>query len=613
MLKHFVSDLKPIANRAPRVTLSGLFQFGLSSLQGKQQTPSTKIIALLFFAFLLAASNPAISQNELEEATEQTPTSTPGADYESEAATSGEQAVIEQLELLITNIKDRKENIDRLRQQIKASTIEAQTTELQQTLEEEQGKLLEQQNLFEELATGAADVSLFRTAEEKAFSWQSEVEDVVRPILSELKKITEKPRQLEALRTQEEALATRLQAAEIAVAEIDKVLEINANPELDTQLNQLQRLWIGRRDDLNNSLQLVQYQLQEREANAVSKSELIIAALKDFFTGRGLNLLLAILAFSLTFVSVRFIGFRIANALAKDPDKERRLASRLLHVIFQMLTVLFAFFIMMATLYALGDWLLLTLLIILIVGLVFALRNSLPRYADEVRFLLNMGSAREGERVIYEGIPYKISRLNLRSDLINPNLRGGHLQLPLKIMMELVSRPWADSEPWFPSKINHYVLLTDGTYGKVLMQSPEAVELQLPGGDTKIYPCTDYLSLSPQNLSEKFGIYLTFGLDYSHQQKITSEIPLCLKEELQAYLANESWWSELEKINVEFKEASASSLDLLIMLDFKGEAAAAYPAIKRKVQKAIVDACNKHHWIIPFNQLTVHMAAADDA
>jgi small-conductance mechanosensitive channel len=62
----------------------------------------------------------------------------------------------------------------------------------------------------------------------------------------------------------------------------------------------------------------------------------------------------------------------------------------------------------------------------------------------------------------------------------------------------------------------------------------------------------------------------------------------------------------VENILVEFQEAASSSLNYLIYVNMKGEAADSYYTLGRLLQRICVDTCNEHGWVIPFEQLTVH-------
>ena len=66
--------------------------------------------------------------------------------------------------------------------------------------------------------------------------------------------------------------------------------------------------------------------------------------------------------------------------------------------------------------------------------------------------------------------------------------------------------------------------------------------------------------------------------------------------------------SGLNRVQVEFSSAGASSLDLEIICDFKGEAAELYNKLGRQVQRIAVDTANDNGWDIPFNRIVVHHA-----
>ncbi len=138
------------------------------------------------------------------------------------------------------------------------------------------------------------------------------------------------------------------------------------------------------------------------------------------------------------------------------------------------------------------------------------------------------------------------------------------------------------------------------------------VKLKLIGGAHKFYKTSEYLSQSPMNLSEGFRIPVTFGLDYQHQDIIIKEVPDIIEKAIMEGLAEGGHGNSIEKINVEFKEADPSSLDIAVLAEFNGSAGSKYWALERAIQRICVDTCNLHGWIIPFQQVTVHMAGSGD-
>ena len=563
---------------------------------------NTFSLAVVTLLGLISLISPALAQNEQSDFTVQ--------DLKQTVVTpvdSSDAVLRKQLVLLVESIEESKLALTALRNQISASQSETELAVLIEREKELVEELTEHRRRFEQLATGAVDISMFERTVDEDFSWHDELKDIFRPLIMEVKKLTERPRQIEKLRSQREITQEQLNAARFARQQVESTLRKASSLEVQQSLVALKGKWEKRSESLERELTLLDYQLDERINSGEGKSVSIARSFMNFVTGRGLNILIAILAFVLTFFLFRFFSSQLEKWISKGQATESRVFARITHVVFQVLTVLISIFALMTVLYILGDWLILTLLLIVLVGVAFALRNSLPRYVDEVRLLLNVGAVREGERVIYNDIPYNVSRINIYSDLVNPVLSGGRLKLPLRELSPLISRRWHSKEPWFPSKAGDWVILGDDTYGEVVMQTPELVQLKMVGGASKQYVTSDYLGNAPLNLSEGFGLFVTFGLDYGIQEIITTEAI----EKMQAYLSEAIKHSEFAEYTlsslVEFQEAGASSLDLSLRFTFNKGAAPFYYRLKRFVQRRAVDACNEFGYVIPFQQLTVHL------
>jgi len=277
---------------------------------------------------------------------------------------------------------------------------------------------------------------------------------------------------------------------------------------------------------------------------------------------------------------------------------------RILAYGYQALTIFISVLVALLVLYLVGDMMLMVLALILLVIVFLGLRNYLPQFIAETRLLLDVGPVRERERVIYRDLPWMVRSLGMYSHLYNPALKG-ELRLPLTEMLPLVSRPYGQDEPWFPSREGEWVMMDDGTVGLVLQQTPETVQLKTRGS-IRTYTTTDFLTSELRNLSGGFGISISFGLDYQHQAICTSEIPVILRKAIEQGLKETEQGTHVENIVVEFQEAGASSLNYLIYITFNGAAADSYYPLTRLLQRICVDTCNQHGWIIPFNQLTVH-------
>ncbi len=139
--------------------------------------------------------------------------------------------------------------------------------------------------------------------------------------------------------------------------------------------------------------------------------------------------------------------------------------------------------------------------------------------------------------------------------------------------------------------------------------SHETVELVLRGGAKKTYQTADFLGMTPLNLSVNFRLKVPFGIGYGHQKDATTTIPDLLADFIQNKIEKEGYAEELLNLRVEFAEAGASSLDLVVIADFKGSQAPIYNRLNRAIQRWCVDAASQYGWDIPFPQITVHREA----
>ena len=273
-------------------------------------------------------------------------------------------------------------------------------------------------------------------------------------------------------------------------------------------------------------------------------------------------------------------------------------------------TVFGAVVVFLVTLYFVGDWVLLILALMLILGIIWTSKQAVHQFWNHAATLLNMGACREGERLILNGLPWELRSLSLYCNLINPALAGGDILLPIRDLATLRSRAFDADERWFPTLTGDWVKLENGDIGQIELQSVETVRVRLNGGMEVEFPTTKFLELPVQNLSRGFRHKVILTLDYRHQSQILKEIPGILESAIEAELKRAGFSEQLVKIDIELEEAGSSSLNLEVEADFHGTAASRYKDTRRAISIAFIECCNKHGWVIPFTQLTVHMEKA---
>jgi len=470
-------------------------------------------------------------------------------------------------------------------------------------------KLAEMKDDFEDLATGV-DLNNFENKQIRTFSWKEETLKLVRPLMLEMNRMTARPRKIEQLRRKIDYLKSRLDAIERGLQHLNNLLkesDVN-NKVLRRHLVDLTETYQNLKTQLEDQLTVDRYKLTE----LLNKRESFWRAghnvVQSFFKKRGRNFILAILLFVAVFTFMRLCRRLIQRYSPIHQKHKRTFLIRLSDVIYHIVTVAGSTFALLAVLYMTGDWLLLSFMIIVLIGIALSAKAGLPRVWKQIQLMLNLGSVREGERIIYNGVPWKVASLSLNSRLENPLLEPDTIRVRLAELFNVNSRYYHPNEPWFPSKIGDWVILADGTRGQVFSQTSELVQLILRGGSRKTYQTNDYLGLSPHNLSSNFRIKVVFGFDYKHQSVITEDLPAQLTRELKQGFVQKGYEDTVLQIKTEVHSAGASSLDLVVIADFDGQSAAYYNRFKRIIQTLTIQACTANHWGIPFPQLMLHRA-----
>lgn len=554
----------------------------------------TSIIALLLFGML--AMPAAIAQQADSSA-------------QTENSESPDQSklarAVDKLHKIKSAQADKRQQMVALLASVKLAN-ETDRVEIEKQIDELRDSIITLEASFEGIAANGANLADLGKTKAKKLDWREELIDIARPVLNSLKEATEKPRKIGELRSAIRQYEQQIEQASKAINSIDQIRKLEMSPKVASELQEISRAWQDRRKDIERSLEVSNFELSSLDNDDIQVFEMITTAAREFIVGRGLTLLIAIFASMLIWYLMAAIRSLVTRWQKPSENSDHAARLRLLLYGYRFATIILMIVTVLAVFYTRGDLLLLSLTIIALVMLVLGAWRFLPRYMMEARLLLNVGAARQGERVIYQGLPFRISKLNLHSELSNPDLEGS-IRLPLASLADLISRPHTNEE-WFPSKVGDFLILPDGKFAEVLQQSVELVQLKIVNSIVQ-FRTVDFFQLNARNLSrDGFGVIVTFGIDYGHQSIALDTVPDQLKAGIQQAIEAAEFGSGLKNLLVEFKTAAASSLDYLIYASMQGEFAGSYYAIDRLIQQTCVDICNQQDWGIPFTQVTVHQA-----
>jgi hypothetical protein len=450
------------------------------------------------------------------------------------------------------------------------------------------------------------DVQQFEAPEAAQLDLMTEALEALRPIVGALNDITEPARRKQDLKRAIEVAEDREEVIREARDKVRQVLaSLRSLPPsaantvaIEQATIELQEHWLPSLAHVERQLIVLrenQRQLEQDQDNWLTSLRAQSSAILD----SGISIVTCIAVFLTVFYLLRFLSGLIVGKRASS-----QFPRRLLKVLLRILTLSLAIAATLVVPFAREDYVLMTLGIVFVVGVGWVVAKSAPLYVEQIRLILNIGSVREGERIVVDGLPYKVDALRFYSRLSNPALTGGALRVPIEQLIGERSRAAGPDEPWFPCHEGDIVAI-DNIVGRVQLQTPEMVVVAERQDAPRNYPTATFLSLNPRNLSRGFEVYVTFGIDYAHQTEAIDKIPALLQNDLAAGLAQCTDAQAVGNVRVELAEAGSNSLNLEVEVQFAGPAAGHYHSLKRRINRLLVQSCSQHGFGIPLPQLQV--------
>jgi len=513
----------------------------------------------------------------------------------------------ETLSTLVTYVElqtQLRNEIKNLKKKLKSAQTDIEKADIQALLEKAEKKLQGTSKNIEDISANT-DLDLLRAVKEPPFNLQRELFSLLEPALKEMKHATSDVRLKSQLREKILYYEQRIPILKEALHNISTLNRANQNKKIKAELIKMNKAWSKQLVFVESELQAKKLQLEKIESQEKTLAGNTESFFKDFFQRRGWTLIQAFFALIGVFILSRFVRFILTRTLKGYRAEHRGVQFRIIDIAIRFATIIFMLIVPMIIFYLDEDWVLFSLGLLLLIGMAWTLRQAIPRYWGQLELFLNVGPVREGERLMLDGIPWRVKHINMYSTLENPIAELSQ-RVDIDDLVDMRSRPLNDGEPWFPCKRGDWVILKDGVRGKIIGISIEMIQLIQRGGAVYTYNMSDFLSLSPKNLSKSFRIKETIGISYTHQKESTTRIVETLEQTIKKRAVEEGYEEIVQSIRVEFQHANDSSLDLVVIADFKGSAADIYNRLRRSIQRWCVDACTANEWEIPFPQLTLH-------
>ncbi len=515
-----------------------------------------------------------------------------------------EPANLGTLRALVETMASLRTQLETQNRRLQAGENEGAKEAAKKEVEALQGRLNQAQRDFETIATGLEVREFDQRKDNAKFDLTSEFTELLEPLVHELKSATEQPRVIEQLRGDLAFEQRRAELAAAAVRNAEQMLAVlpkkpaNGSPEaaLIKTLQSTLEKWRNHLLETEGSVKVLDYRLKETLAKRKTIVQLLSQATGTFFLSRWWNVVLAVLVAFGVFASWRALQRWLFKRLpwnANDP--QRPFVARVVDIAFHVFAFVLSTLGVLTVFYARGDWLLLGLSLIALLALVLAAKNGLPRFYRQARLLMNLGEVREGERLVINGIPWQVKAINMFTELTNPALKDSVLRLPITQLVGMNSHPHIPGDPWFPCKEGDWVLLSDGTFGKVVNITPEFVQLVQLGGAFRTYTTQRFLLTDAVCLTGGFRVATVVSIDRSHQPQAL-EIAEALKDSVHAALASLVDAAQVRSVKAEYRGTPGLAMEFEITSDFDGSVAEKFTSLQRVVQSRSLEVCNAHGW-----------------
>jgi len=510
---------------------------------------------------------------------------------------------VQTLEDFVEQHLRKEEELATLETELRLSVSEPERDRLRAQITAIEEELSDSEQSFEGLATGVK-VSDAEEEETDNLNFSQNLQRLLNPLFKALMQSTENIRIKAEIREEIGQYETTLNESNIALRNLDIWLQRDISPDSRERLTELLEDWQNQQQVITTNLSAAQLQLADLEAADLSMGDRFGHNVKNFFQTRGLYCVLGLMSFFLVMLLSRLL-YKLWYMSPLRPEK-RSFNVRLFELLYKAFSVLVASIAPLFVFYTFEDWVMFSIGLLVAFGALWSLRNVVPNMWRQGRLLLNIGAVREGERIIFFGLPWRVKNLAIFTELENPENKL-RLRVPVEDLLGLTSKPIQTSESWFPCKRGDWVILSDGYRGKVTAISVEFVDIEDRGLSTKTYPMQEFLALRPLNISDSFRLRETVGISYDHQNESTNRVLGRLKKFITAKIADEGYEPHVKKLTVEFEKIADSSLDVTVIIDVDGSQAPFYNRIRRAMQRWNVDACTEHGWEIPFPQRTLHV------
>ncbi len=171
-------------------------------------------------------------------------------------AQSRVQSAVDNLAILQQSIELKQDALRELQKKLKKTVDATGKQEIEQQITRIRSDISNLQAAFENIALGGIDIADFEEKPEEKVDWRAELEQISKPLLSTLKQITAKPRQMDSLQREIGRYEDQLKEIDRAIQSIKSIQSFSSEglPKVTAEpLTQLLSNWQQRRVDVQRA------------------------------------------------------------------------------------------------------------------------------------------------------------------------------------------------------------------------------------------------------------------------------------------------------------------------------------------------------------------------
>ena len=520
--------------------------------------------------------------------------------------TNFNQEKIESIELIKKNLIQAKSKLN-----AKATLIDGEKDPKKKILLETEVKKLEERynklklNLISVITNIKMD-EIQKDELNKKRDYLQEAQELLGPAFDTIQRISERPRKIESLRKELQVYQEKLAITQLAIKNIEVVKSSTEFAYLMPDIEEFLGDATYNVNDLSQEFTLKIDRINRELSELTKDDQTLLGAAtelsKEFFSNKGKHLGIAFLLFVFTMWLLTVLKNIVILKMLKKGTVVW--IYKPIHALYGLITFIFALSVSITSLYIMGDWVLVTIIVLMISAVLWGSKSYIHKYLAEGRLILNLGTIKEGELVIFRGIPWKVKNINFVTIFENEYLDSSIIRIEIAQIFHMHSRKILPNEQWFPTRTSDWVILSDGTYGQIKSQTVEQITIEIEEGERKYFTTQDYLNLRPSNLSHGFSLNILWNLDYNIQDQLLDSIIPRLREKLKNEL--ESLKIQAKKFSLDFHSAGTHSLNLLINVKFHGNQAYQKHKLERQLNEMMLRISTQENLNIPFEQIAIH-------